>query len=80
MHEPMYDHPGVLDAIERVESWGVDFVDPRVEKGKAKIATEDILRILGLHGLAGEGKKSLDQSYGTQSHSVLLRHGLIRVV
>jgi len=40
MHEPMYDHPGVLDAIERVESWGVRFVDPRVEEGKAKIATE----------------------------------------
>jgi phosphopantothenoylcysteine decarboxylase/phosphopantothenate--cysteine ligase len=43
MHEPMYDHPGVLDAIERVESWGVDFVDPRIEEGKAKIATEDAI-------------------------------------
>jgi phosphopantothenoylcysteine decarboxylase/phosphopantothenate--cysteine ligase len=40
MHEPMYDHPGVLDAIDRVESWGVDFVEPRVEEGKAKIASE----------------------------------------
>ena len=40
MHEPMYDHPGVLDAIDRVESWGVSFVDPRIEEGKAKIATE----------------------------------------
>jgi len=40
MHEPMYDHPGVLDSIERVESWGVSFVDPRIEEGKAKIATE----------------------------------------
>ena len=40
MHEPMYDHPGVLDAIGRVEEWGVDFVDPRLEEGKAKIATE----------------------------------------
>jgi len=43
MHEPMYDHPGVLDAIDRVESWGVEFVDPRVEEGKAKIATEDAI-------------------------------------
>ncbi|WP_253738389.1 bifunctional phosphopantothenoylcysteine decarboxylase/phosphopantothenate--cysteine ligase CoaBC [Halohasta salina] len=43
MHEPMYDHPGVLDAIERVESWGVDFVDPRLEEGKAKIAAEDAI-------------------------------------
>ena len=43
MHEPMYDHPGVLDAIDRVESWGVDFVDPRIEEGKAKIATEEAI-------------------------------------
>jgi phosphopantothenoylcysteine decarboxylase/phosphopantothenate--cysteine ligase len=40
MHEPMYDHPGVLDSIERLEEWGVAFVDPRVEEGKAKIAAE----------------------------------------
>jgi phosphopantothenoylcysteine decarboxylase/phosphopantothenate--cysteine ligase len=40
MHEPMYDHPGVLEAISAVESWGVDFVDPRIEEGKAKIASE----------------------------------------
>ncbi|MFB6179362.1 MAG: bifunctional phosphopantothenoylcysteine decarboxylase/phosphopantothenate--cysteine ligase CoaBC [Halorientalis sp.] len=43
MHEPMYDHPGVLDAIERVESWGVQFVAPRIEEEKAKIATEDAI-------------------------------------
>jgi phosphopantothenoylcysteine decarboxylase/phosphopantothenate--cysteine ligase len=43
MHEPMYDHPGVLDAIDRVESWGVDFVEPRIEEGKAKIATEEAI-------------------------------------
>ncbi|WP_101296588.1 bifunctional phosphopantothenoylcysteine decarboxylase/phosphopantothenate--cysteine ligase CoaBC [Halegenticoccus soli] len=41
MHEPMYDHPGVLDAVERVESWGVEFVPPRIEEGKAKIASEE---------------------------------------
>jgi phosphopantothenoylcysteine decarboxylase/phosphopantothenate--cysteine ligase len=45
MHEPMYDHPGVLEAIDRVESWGVAFVDPRVEEGKAKIATEDAIAL-----------------------------------
>jgi len=58
MHEPMYDHPGVLDAIERVESWGVDFVDPRIEEGKAKIASEDSIvtataRAAGDRPLAG---------------------------
>jgi len=58
MHEPMYDHPGVLDAIDRVESWGVEFVDPRIEEGKAKIATEDAIvtataRAAGDRPLAG---------------------------
>ncbi len=41
MHEPMYDHPGVLDALDRLEEWGVALVDPRVEEGKAKIAAEE---------------------------------------
>jgi len=53
MHEPMYDHPGVLEAIERVESWGVSFVDPRIEEGKAKIATVDAVA-LGTARAAGE--------------------------
>jgi phosphopantothenoylcysteine decarboxylase/phosphopantothenate--cysteine ligase len=59
MHEPMYDHPGVLDAIDTVESWGVQFVDPRVEEGKAKIASEEAIvvetaRAAGEQPLAGE--------------------------
>lgn len=45
MHEPMYDHPGVLEAIEQIEQWGVSFVSPRVEEGKAKIATEDAIAL-----------------------------------
>ena len=45
MHEPMYDHPGVLDALDRIESWGVSLVDPRIEEGKAKIATESAIVI-----------------------------------
>ncbi|QLG50711.1 bifunctional phosphopantothenoylcysteine decarboxylase/phosphopantothenate--cysteine ligase CoaBC [Natrinema halophilum] len=43
MHEPMYDHPGVLEAIDTVSEWGVDFVDPRIEEGKAKIASEEAI-------------------------------------
>ncbi|MDQ2049850.1 bifunctional phosphopantothenoylcysteine decarboxylase/phosphopantothenate--cysteine ligase CoaBC [Natronolimnohabitans sp. A-GB9] len=58
MHEPMYDHPGVLEAIETVEEWGVEFVDPRIEEGKAKIATEeaivtDVARAAGDRPLGG---------------------------
>jgi phosphopantothenoylcysteine decarboxylase/phosphopantothenate--cysteine ligase len=53
MHEPMYDHPGVRDAIDRVESWGVEFVDPRVEEGKAKIASEEAI-VLATARAAGD--------------------------
>jgi phosphopantothenoylcysteine decarboxylase/phosphopantothenate--cysteine ligase len=45
MHEPMYDHPGVLDAIDQVASWGVRFVDPRIDEGKAKIADDDMIAL-----------------------------------
>mgnify|MGYP000103171792 CR=1 FL=1 len=59
MHEPMYDHPGVIDAIERLESWGVAFADPRIEESKAKIASEEAIvleaaRAAGDRPLAGE--------------------------
>ncbi|OAQ52810.1 phosphopantothenoylcysteine decarboxylase [Natrinema mahii] len=59
MHEPMYDHPGVLEAIDTVAEWGVDFVDPRLEEGKAKIASEeaivcDVARAAGDRPLEGE--------------------------
>ncbi|EMA39678.1 bifunctional phosphopantothenoylcysteine decarboxylase/phosphopantothenate--cysteine ligase CoaBC [Halobiforma nitratireducens] len=59
MHEPMYDHPGVLEAIDTVAAWGVDFVDPRIEEGKAKIATEEaiccaVARAAGDGALEGE--------------------------
>jgi phosphopantothenoylcysteine decarboxylase/phosphopantothenate--cysteine ligase len=40
MHEPMYDHPGVLEALARLEDWGVTYADPRIEEGKAKVASE----------------------------------------
>jgi phosphopantothenoylcysteine decarboxylase/phosphopantothenate--cysteine ligase len=58
MHEPMYDHPGVLESIERLESWDIDFVEPRLEEGKAKIASEEAIvvetaRAAGDRPLAG---------------------------
>ena len=45
MHEPMYDHPGVLDSIETLEGWGIRFVEPRIEEGKAKIAENDAIAL-----------------------------------
>jgi phosphopantothenoylcysteine decarboxylase/phosphopantothenate--cysteine ligase len=38
MHESMYRHPVVTENIEKLQSLGVEFVGPRVEEGRAKIA------------------------------------------
>ncbi len=43
MHAPMADHPGVVDAMDRLESWGVPIVDPELAEGKAKLAAEEAL-------------------------------------
>jgi phosphopantothenoylcysteine decarboxylase/phosphopantothenate--cysteine ligase, prokaryotic len=41
MHEPMYRNPILIENIKKLKSWGVHFIEPRIEEGKAKIATED---------------------------------------
>ncbi len=38
MHESMYRHPVVTENFGKLRSLGVEFVGPRVEEGKAKIA------------------------------------------
>lgn len=44
MHESMYNHPILNENIERLKSLGVEFVGPRIEEGKAKIAeTQEIV-------------------------------------
>src|SRR2546421_8934523 len=45
MHEPLYDHPIVQENISRLKKIGVEFIEPEVTEGKAKIAsTEKIVR------------------------------------
>lgn len=39
MHASMYKHPILLENIKKLEELGVEFVGPRQEEGKAKIAT-----------------------------------------
>ncbi|APE95517.1 bifunctional phosphopantothenoylcysteine decarboxylase/phosphopantothenate--cysteine ligase CoaBC [Halodesulfurarchaeum formicicum] len=45
MHEGMFDHPGVARNIETIAEWGVSVVPPRIEEGKAKIATADTIAL-----------------------------------
>ncbi len=45
MHEPLYDHPIVQENISRLKRIGVEFIEPEITEGKAKIAsTEKIVR------------------------------------
>jgi len=58
MHEPMYSNPVILENIERLKRMGVVFVEPRLEEGKAKLASaEEILftvaPIIGSNQLRG---------------------------
>jgi len=60
MHQSMYDHPGIPDAIETLEGWGVDVLDPRIEEGKAKVPTEDAIALAAARAArAGEDADDL---------------------
>lgn len=50
MHESMYNHPLLKENIAKLKSIGVNFIDSRVEEGKAKIAGNRIIihRILAI--------------------------------
>jgi len=59
MHESMYRHPAVAENIEKLRRLGVEFVGPRIEEGKAKVAEVEevleavILKIGGRHDYSG---------------------------
>jgi len=45
MHEPLYDHPIAQENISRLKKIGVEFIEPEISEGKAKIAsTQKIVR------------------------------------
>ena len=59
MHGSMYDHPAVTKNIMKLKEWEITFIDPRLEEGIAKIASNDAIvlgveRVLGNHDLAGK--------------------------
>jgi phosphopantothenoylcysteine decarboxylase/phosphopantothenate--cysteine ligase len=58
-HEPMYDNPAVKGNIRKLEESGAAFVGPKVEEGKAKMASietivEAVIRVLGKGTLQGK--------------------------
>ena len=58
MHESMYRHPIVTENIKKLQALGVEFVGPRIDEGKAKIATTEsivnaVIRMLGAKDMKG---------------------------
>ena len=74
MHEPLYDHPIVQENISRLKKIGVEFIEPEVLEGKAKIAsTEKIVRSVisrfsGKQGRDLEGRRVLVTAGPTIEH------------
>jgi phosphopantothenoylcysteine decarboxylase/phosphopantothenate--cysteine ligase len=59
MHESMYDHPAVIENIEKLKTMGITVVSPRMEEAKAKIPGVDtivdhVLTVLGPKDLKGK--------------------------
>lgn len=59
MHESMYEHPAVLENIEKLQKMQVEVIDPRREEAKAKIPSVDtivnrVLARLGPRDLDGK--------------------------
>jgi phosphopantothenoylcysteine decarboxylase/phosphopantothenate--cysteine ligase len=47
MHESMYNHPILTENINKLKGLGVQFIGPRIEEGKAKIAeTREIVEVV----------------------------------
>lgn len=57
MHESMYDHPAVIENIEKLKSMGVIIVSPRMEEAKAKIPS---VKTMVDYVLAALGPKDLE--------------------
>jgi phosphopantothenoylcysteine decarboxylase / phosphopantothenate---cysteine ligase len=74
MHEPMYDHPLVQDNVQRLKKIGVEFVEPEIVEGKAKLAsTEKIVHAVIARFASGlardlEGRRVLVTAGPTMEH------------
>lgn len=58
MHEAMYNHSALAENMEKMRSWGIDFIGPDIKEGIAKIASNEevvlhVERQLGSKELAG---------------------------
>jgi len=71
MHSTMYEHPIVKENIEKLKKLGVEFIGPRFEEGKAKVASiEEIVYhvIKKLHKKDLAGKRVLVTAGATREY------------
>ncbi len=59
MHESMYRNPAVSENIEKLKSWGIQFIGPRTDGIRAKVASRDevvawTFRMLSRNYLSGK--------------------------
>ncbi|NJE76110.1 bifunctional phosphopantothenoylcysteine decarboxylase/phosphopantothenate--cysteine ligase CoaBC [Thermococcus sp. ES12] len=77
MHSTMYEHPIVVENIEKLKKLGVEFIGPRFEEGKAKVASIDeiVYRVIKkLHPKNLEGKRVLVTAGATREYIDPIRY------
>ncbi|AFL96080.1 bifunctional phosphopantothenoylcysteine decarboxylase/phosphopantothenate synthase [Thermococcus cleftensis] len=77
MHSTMYEHPIVVENIEKLKRLGVEFIGPRFEEGKAKVASIDeiVYRVIRkLHPKSLEGKRVLVTAGATREYIDPIRY------
>jgi len=74
MHEPLYDHPLVQENVQRLKRIGVEFIEPEILEGKAKIASTEkivgavIARLSSNKARDLEGRRVLVTAGPTMEH------------
>ncbi|NJE02894.1 bifunctional phosphopantothenoylcysteine decarboxylase/phosphopantothenate--cysteine ligase CoaBC [Thermococcus sp. MV11] len=77
MHSTMYEHPIVVENIEKLKRLGIEFIGPRFEEGKAKVASIDeiVYRVIRkLHPKSLEGKRVLVTAGATREYIDPIRY------
>jgi phosphopantothenoylcysteine decarboxylase/phosphopantothenate--cysteine ligase len=54
MHASMYRHPAIAGHLKILAGWGVDIVEPRMEEGRAKLATAESIVLHAERALMGK--------------------------
>lgn len=71
MHSTMYEHPVIRENIEKLKKLGVEFIGPKFEEGKAKVASIDeiVYRVIKkLHKKDLAGKRVLITAGATKEY------------